>query len=292
MDSIELRAYGKINLSLDIIGKRDNGYHEVEMIMQQITLFDTIKITKKNLGITVKSDCDYIPDNHKNITYKIANDIFEIFNINTGIHIDIVKRIPVAAGLAGGSADAAAIIIGLNKIFNLKMSKDRMKEIAVKHGADIPFCIEGGAVIARGIGEELEVIKGLNNVWMVLCKPPISVSTQSVYHKLDINNIKNHPNTTLLLESLEKEEIKVVAREMYNVLEEITELMYPIINRIEKKMREYGAIGSMMSGSGPTVFGIFKNFKSAEAAFKNLKRNNKQVYLVKSRNKGEKNEQN
>ena len=292
MESIELKAYGKINLSLDVIGKRENGYHEVEMIMQQITLFDTIKISKKSLDITVKSDCDYVPDNHKNIAYKIASDVLEIFNINTGVHIDIVKRIPVSAGLAGGSTDAAAVIRGLNKIFDLKMSKDRMKEIAVKHGADIPFCIEGGAAIARGIGEELEAITGLKNVWIVLCKPPVSVSTQLVYSQLDIDNIKKHPNTKLLLESLENEDIKILANEMYNVLEEITELMYPIINKIEKQMREYGAIGSMMSGSGPTVFGIFKNYNSAEAAFKNLKRKNKQVYLVKSREKGEENEQN
>ncbi len=290
MNSIEMKAHAKINLSLDILGKLENGYHEVEMIMQQVTLHDTIKITKQEKGITIGCDCMYIPNNKKNITYKIAEDVLNRFNINTGVHIEIIKLIPVAAGLAGGSADAAAVIKGLNELFDLEMTKEDMKDISVKHGADIPFCIEGGAAVARGIGEKLEVIKGLSNVWIVLFKPSIGVSTQEIYRRLDINKIERHPDTKLLVDALSRGDNRELAKNMYNVLEEVTIKKYPLIIDIEKKMREYGAIGTMMSGSGPTVFGIFKNHKIAESAYKNLKLKSKQVFLVKSYDGGKENE--
>ena len=280
MDYIKIKAYAKVNLSLDVIGRRENGYHDVEMIMQQITLHDNVMITKKNNGISIKSDSVYVPDNHKNIAYKIAEDVMNIFNITSGIHIEIEKNIPVAAGLAGGSTDAAAVIKGLNELFDLKMTKDEMKDVALKYGADIPFCIEGGAAVARGIGEELEVIEGLKKVWMILYKPSIGISTQEIYQRLDVNNIKKHPETNLLLSYISNEKYRELAKNMYNVLEEVTVKRYPLINDIKKKMKEYGAIGTMMSGSGPTVFGIFKNYKSAEVAYKNLQKINKQVFLV------------
>jgi len=280
MDSINLKAYAKVNLSLDILGKRPNGYHEVEMIMQQVTLYDDVTITKKPVGISIHTDCYFIPNNAKNIGYKIAQDVMAIHGIDSGVHIEIVKNIPVAAGLAGGSADAAAVIEGLNQLFDLKMTKDEMKNIAVKHGADIPFCIEGGAAVARGIGEELEVIPSLKNVWMVLVKPNISVSTQDIYRSLVIDNIKKHPDTPLLIEAMHDNNYRAIANNMYNVLEEVTSGKYSVIRNIEGKMKEYGAIGTMMSGSGPTVFGIFKNYKKADAAYNNLKKKNKEVHLV------------
>lgn len=280
MDSVNLKAYAKVNLSLDILGKRPNGYHEVEMIMQQITLCDELTIKKKESGISIHTDCYFIPNNSKNIGYKIARDVMAIYDIKSGIHIEIQKNIPVAAGLAGGSADAAAVIIGMNRLFDLKMSKDEMKIIAVKHGADIPFCIEGGAAVARGIGEELEVIPSLKNVHMVLVKPSIGVSTQEIYRSLKIDQIKNHPDTNLLIEAMTCNDFRTVSNNMYNVLEEVTSQKYSIIKKIENKMIEYGAIGTMMSGSGPTVFGIFKNHKKAESAYKNLSKRNKEVHLV------------
>lgn len=280
MESIKLKAYAKVNLSLDILGKRPNGYHEVEMIMQQITLCDHVEITKKPSGISIHTDCYFIPNNSKNIGYKIAKDVLDKHNIETGIHIEIEKNIPVAAGLAGGSADAAAVIEGLNILFDLKMSKEVMKEIAVKHGADIPFCIEGGAAVARGIGEELEVIPSLKNVYMVLVKPSISVSTQDIYRSLNIEKIKSHPDTPLLIEAMKKNDYRTISLNMYNVLEEVTSKKYSVIGKLESKMKEYGAIGTMMSGSGPTVFGIFKNYKKANSAYKNLNKTNKDVHLV------------
>lgn len=290
MDIIKMKAYAKVNLSLDITGKRSNGYHEVEMIMQQITLYDEVTISKKEKGITISTDCVFVPSNHKNIAYKIAEDVMNRYKITSGIHIDIKKIIPVAAGLAGGSADAAAVIEGLNDLFELQMTKEEMQAIAVKHGADIPFCIEGGAAVARGIGEDLEVIPSLKKTWLVLCKPSIGVSTKEVYGQLQLDAIKRHPDTPALIEAMTRNDYRFIAKEMYNVLEEVTSRNYPVIHTIEKKMREYGAMGTMMSGSGPTVFGIFKNYKSALNAKKNLKRRNKQVFLVQAYDGGSKDE--
>ncbi len=280
MNAITTKAYAKVNLSLDIVGKRENGYHEVEMIMQQITLYDPIILTKTDKDITIETNCYYVPSDERNIAHKIAKDVFNKYNIKSGLHIKIDKVIPVAAGLAGGSADAAAVIKGINELFELRMTLEEMKDIAVKHGADIPFCIEGGAAVARGIGEELEVIPSLENTWMVLVKPPIGVSTQSVYKSFNIDNVKKHPNTPELIKAMYDNNDKFIAENMYNVLEEVTAKRHNIIGHIECKMREFGAIGTMMSGSGPTVFGIFKSYKRAESAFKNLKRKNKEVYLV------------
>ncbi|WP_255812842.1 4-(cytidine 5'-diphospho)-2-C-methyl-D-erythritol kinase [Acidaminobacter sp. JC074] len=282
MDTIKMKAYAKVNLSLDILGKRPNGYHDVEMIMQQITLYDDIEIRKTDQDITIHTDCYYVPSDSRNIAYKIAKDVLEMKHIESGIHIEIKKVIPVAAGLAGGSADAAGVIMGLNILFDLNMSLEEMKEIAVKHGADIPFCIEGGAAVARGIGEELEVIPSLKNTWMVLVKPPIGVSTQSVYKNFDLDKVEKHPDNEKLIEAMHKNDYRFIAKNMYNVLEEVTSKRHSIIGQIESKMREYGALGTMMSGSGPTVFGIFKNYKKAETASKHLRRKYKDVFLVQA----------
>jgi len=290
MNTIQMKAYAKINLSLDIIGKRDNGYHDVEMIMQQVTLHDLVTITKQEKDITIETDCYFIPSNSNNIACKIAEDVLNQYNIKSGIHIEIKKVIPVAAGLAGGSADAAAVIKGLNTLFDLKMTLEEMAAIAVKHGADIPFCIYGGAAVARGIGEELQAIPTLEKTWIVLCKPAISVSTQGVYKRLKWDQVKSHPNTPDLLSAIVAHDKKFVATHMVNVLEEVTIDQHPIIDNIKKKMREYGAYGSMMSGSGPTVFGIFKNHKTAQTAFRNLKKKYKQVFLVETYNGGSRNE--
>lgn len=287
MDSITKKAYAKVNLSLDIVGKRPNGYHEVEMIMQQISLCDQVTLTKQAGSITVEANCYYVPSDERNIAYKIAKDVFDIYKIDSGLHIKIEKLIPVAAGLAGGSADAAAVIMGINDLFQLGMNLETMKSIAVKHGADIPFCIEGGAAVARGIGEELEPIPSLKHVWMVLVKPPIGVSTQSVYGDFDLDRVKKHPDNKKLIEAMKRNDYRFIASNMYNVLEEVTSKRHSEIEMLEKKMKEYGAIGTMMSGSGPTVFGIFKTYRKAEAAYKNLNRKHKEVFLVTTMGGGE-----
>lgn len=279
MKTLEMKAYAKINLSLDVLGKYDNGYHQVEMIMQQVSLYDRVTLKKIEEGLEIESSSPYVPDNHKNIAYQIAEEVMKRYQLD-GLRIIIEKNIPVAAGLAGGSTDAAAVIQGMNRLYGLGMDPKLMKDIAVKFGADIPFCIDGGAAVARGIGDELEKIPSLQDVWFVLCKPPIGVSTAEVYGNLKINQIKRHPETSLLIEAMHRNDYYHVSKHMYNVLEEVTAIQHRAVGVVEARMRAYGAIGSMMSGSGPTVFGIFKNQKSAIQAEKNLKKYYREVFLV------------
>ena len=290
MNKIKMKAYAKVNLSLDITGKRPNGYHEVEMIMQQISLHDVVTLEKISSGISIHTNCPYIPSDHRNIVYQVAQEMMDQYQLSGGLSIDIEKNIPVAAGLAGGSADAAAVIMGMNNLFKLDLPLEVMKAFALKFGADIPFCIEGGAAIARGIGEELEPIKGLKDTWMVLVKPNIGVSTESVYKQVNISQIKKHPPTLKLKEAIEKNDLHNLSKYMYNVLEEVTGKNYPVIELLEKKLRSFNALGAMMSGSGPTVFGIYRNYKNAQKAYKNLLKTQREVFLVQAYQGGIKSE--
>ncbi|SCZ00135.1 4-(cytidine 5'-diphospho)-2-C-methyl-D-erythritol kinase [Alkaliphilus peptidifermentans] len=284
MNKIQLKSRAKINLSLDVLRKRPDGYHEVEMIMHQIDLFDRVTlINREDNEIKIYTSCGYIPKDSGNIAFKGASLLRDTLGINKGIDIHIEKRIPVAAGLAGGSSNAAAVILGLNRLWNLKLSQNELMELGVKIGADVPFCILGGAALAEGIGQRLTPIIGLKNVWVVISKPSISVSTAEVYGQLNLLNIESkRPNTPLLLKAVESGDIATLAQNMKNVLETVTEENYPIITEIKKKMMEYNAIGSMMSGSGPTVFGIFKNYQRAKSAYEHLSLLYKQTYIVQS----------
>jgi len=282
MNKITIKAYAKINLSLDIVGKKANGYHLVEMIMQQISLHDLVTLEKVETGIDLRADCDFVPSDHRNIAYRVAQALIEEYAISSGLRIRIEKNIPVAAGLAGGSTDAAAVIEGMNKLFNLGMDLEARQTFALKFGADIPFCLQGGTAVARGIGEDLEVIKGLEDTWLLLAKPNIGVSTETVYKAFDLNRVNKHPNTPKLIEALAEGQIKVLADQMYNVLEEVTGKMHKEIGQIEKKMRSFGALNAMMSGSGPTVFGLYKNHKAAKDAYNNMSKNMREVFLVQA----------
>jgi len=286
MNKIEVKAYGKVNLSLDITGKKANGYHEVEMIMQQISLYDLVTIKKTQKAIELTTSCVYIPSDHRNIAYQVAEALMNKFSLDGGLSIHIDKKIPVAAGLAGGSADAAAVIEGINILYDLKMTREAMQEFALPFGADIPFCLAGGTAIARGIGEELEVIEGLDGVWLVLTKPNVGVSTESVYKQLQLDKVIKHPNTQVIKNHLQTGKIKEMSLEMYNVLEEITAKNYPVIHKLEGKLKSFGAMAAMMSGSGPTVFAVFKNYKSALNAYKNMKKTEREVFLVQGRQRG------
>ncbi len=284
MNEIKLKAYAKINLSIDIISKRSDNYHNVEMIMQQIDLHDVITIKKNSLNkINIISENKDIPFDNNNIAYKVARYILDNYNISTGIDIYIEKNIPIAAGLAGGSSDAAAVIKGMNKLFSLNLSIDTMKEIGVKFGADIPFCIEGGACIATGIGEKLKKIEPLN-AYILLIKPDINVSTKEVYENLDLSSIKNHPNTNRIVDLIKKDKKYLLKNEMYNVLEEVTIKMHPEIKSIKEKMYNEKAIVSMMSGSGPTVFGIYDDYNEINLAYNNLMKEYKNVYIARQVN--------
>lgn len=288
MNSIDLKSRAKINLSIDVLGKRDNGYHIVEMIMQTIDLYDNLKITKiEGDFIKIKSDSEDIPLNQDNIVYKAADILKKRFNIKDGVEISIQKNIPVAAGMAGGSSNAAAVLVGLNKVWNLGLSESELKEIGLQLGADVPFCITGGSALAQGIGEELTNIHGLSEgVNILVCKPDIFVSTKEVYQSLDMNKVQKRPENQKLIESLKNDDIKYVSENMVNVLEEVTASKYKEIKQIEATMMKNKALGSMMSGSGPTVFGLFDNKEYAIKAKEELLIDYNQVYLVNSSNKG------
>ena len=288
MNSIELKSRAKINLSIDVLGKRVDGYHLVEMIMQTIDLYDIIKIEElETEEIIIKSNTSDIPLNENNIVYKAAELIRDNFNIKRGIEIFIEKNIPIAAGMAGGSSNAAAILVGLNKLWNLNLSEKELKELGFKLGADVPFCIEGKAALAEGVGEELTYIKGLpDDISILVCKPELFVSTKEVYGGLDLKNIKNRPDNQYLIKGLENNEIELLSKNMVNVLETVTSKKHTEISDIEKIMNENKALGSMMSGSGPTVFGLYKNEEDALKGKKELLKKYKQVYVVKSSEKG------
>lgn len=288
MNSIDLKSRAKVNLSIDVLGKREDGYHLVEMIMQTIDLYDKLKITEiEENSILIKSNSLDIPLNEDNIMYKAVNLLKNQFNIEKGIEISIEKNIPVAAGMAGGSSNAAAVLVGLNKLWNLGLSENELKDIGLKLGADVPFCITGGSALAEGIGEELTNIKGLpEDLNVLVCKPNIFVSTKEVYQSLNMDKVKRRPKNKELIDALQKEDVKFISENMVNVLEEVTSLKYSEIGQIEDIMIKNKALGSMMSGSGPTVFGLFDNKDCAIKAKEDLQAKYNQVYLVKSSNKG------
>lgn len=288
MSSITLKSRAKINLSIDVLGKRQDGYHLVEMIMQTIDLYDLIEINEKdNDQITIKSTSDEIPLDCNNLVYKAANLIKKTFNINKGVEIHIKKNIPVAAGMAGGSSNAAAVLVGLNKLWNLNLSNQQLEKIGLKLGADVPFCINGGAVLASGIGEELTPIKGLTkDVCILVCKPDLFVSTKEVYECIDSKDIDKRPNNKFLIECLKNEDTRQLAENMFNVLEGVTMDKHPVIQQIKDIMTNNRALGTMMSGSGPTVFGLYENREDAVKCKAILEKQFKQTFVVACEEKG------
>lgn len=288
MNSIELKSRAKINLSIDVLGKRVDGYHLVEMIMQTIDLYDIIKIKElETEEIIIKSNSSDIPLNENNIVYKAAELIRNNFDIKKGIEVFIEKNIPIAAGMAGGSSNAAAILVGLNKLWNLNLSEEELKELGFKLGADVPFCVVGKTALAQGVGEKLTYIKGLpNDISILICKPELFVSTKDVYSGIYLDNIGDRPDNEYLIKCLENNDIESLSKNMVNVLETVTSKMHKEINDIEQIMNENKALGSMMSGSGPTVFGLYKNKEDALRGKSELLKKYKQVYVVKGSEEG------
>ena len=240
MNSIQLKSRAKINLSIDVLGKREDGYHLVEMIMQTIDLFDKIKIfSLKEDTIIIESNSLDIPLDSTNIVYKAADLIKKQYNIKEGVKIIIEKNIPIAAGMAGGSSNAAAVLVGLNQLWQLKLSENKLKELGLKLGADVPFCIGGQTALAENIGEKLTKIDGLSeNIFILVCKPELFVSTKEIYEEIDSKIIEKRPNNKLLIQLLKENKIQQIADNMYNVLEEVTRERYPVIEEIEKIMME------------------------------------------------------
>lgn len=285
---MKLKSRSKINLSIDVLGKREDGYHFVEMIMQSIDLCDYITINENNENIiNIKSNSKDIPLNDENIVYKATKLIKDKFNIDKGIDISIEKNIPIAAGLAGGSGNCAAVLVGLNKLWNLNLDHKELEEIGLKLGADVPFCINGGCSVARNIGEDLEKIKELDEkFFIVICKPEIFVSTKEIYESLDLNNLGKRPNNNELIKSLENNNIINLSNNMANVLENVTIKKYKEIDDIKNIMKECKCLSTMMSGSGPTVFGIFDSIESAKDCESKLLKKYRQAYITKSSDKG------
>lgn len=285
--SMNLKALAKINLGLDVLGRRENGYHDVRMVMQTIYLYDNITLKKiETPEIQLKTNLHFLPLDDKNIAYKAAKMLMDEFELEGGIQITLDKHIPVAAGLAGGSSNAAAVLVGMNRMYDLGLSEQELMDRGVKLGADVPYCIMRGTVLAEGIGEVLTPLAPLPKCYVLVAKPAISVSTKTVYEKLDSHEIEDHPDIDGILTGLEEGDLKKIASSMGNVLERVTIDDYPIIEDIKDVMKENGALGAMMSGSGPTVFGIYDEKKLAKAAQEKIKKAGltKQVYVVNVHN--------
>lgn len=286
-NTLQLKALAKINLGLDVLGKRDNGYHDVRMVMQTIYLYDTVTLTKtKEAGIQVETNLPYLPVDQNNIAYKAAKLLMDEFDIQEGVHIKLDKRIPVAAGMAGGSSNAAAVLVGMNRLFNLGLKQKDLMERGVSLGADVPYCVMRGTALAEGIGEKLSPLDPMPKCYILVAKPGISVSTKMVYEALDAKEIVEHPDIDGVITGLKQQDVRQVAAAMGNVLESVTIEKYPVIETIKDAMKEAGALNAMMSGSGPTVFGIFEDRKVAKAAQQKLREMScvKQAYLANVHN--------
>lgn len=282
-NTLTLKALAKINLGLDVLGRRENGYHDVRMVMQTIYLYDNVTIEKiAESEIQVETNLSFLPCDENNIAYKAAKLLMDEFGISGGVKITLEKHIPVAAGLAGGSSNAAAVLVGMNRLFELGLSQEELMERGVKLGADVPYCIMRGTALAKGIGEILTPLAPLPKCYVLIAKPATSVSTKVVYEKLDSKEIEQHPDIDGIIAGLEAGDLDQVCASMGNVLERVTIEDHPIIEEIKDVMKEFGALNAMMSGSGPTVFGIFSDKTLAEEAQDCIleKGLTKQVYVV------------
>ena len=284
MDQLQLKAYGKINLGLDVIRKRPDGYHDLDMIMQMVDVYDDVIIEKKaGEEIVVKADAAVLSNGKDNLAYMAAKMLFDEFGIKSGVEITIHKRIPIAGGMAGGSSDCATTLIGINEMFNLGLSKQQLMERGVKLGADVPYCVLGGTAIARGIGEVLTPLPTPPQCHVIIAKPPISVSTAYVYGHIRPDEITKRPDIEQMTLAIKEQDLNKLSDLLYNVMEEVTVSEYPVIEKLKSIMLENGALNSIMSGSGPTVFGLFDDRKKAQAAMKALdsKELTEQLYLTK-----------
>ena len=281
---ISLKALAKINLGLDVVRRREDGYHEVRMIMQTIHLYDRLDIKRtREPGIQIQTNLSFLPVNENNLIYKAAKLLMDEFSITDGVSVKLDKRIPVAAGMAGGSTDAAAMLFGMNRLFSLGLTKRQLMERGVQIGADVPYCIMRGTALAEGIGEELTPLPAMPHCSLVIAKPKIHVSTKFVYGNLKVRELTEHPDIDGQVQALRENNLEQLVARMGNVLETVTIPAYPVIDEIKHTMMKYGAMGAMMSGSGPTVFGIFEKEDKAQEVCRLLKKEKaaKQVYLVR-----------
>ena len=280
---MRLQAFAKINLGLDVLGKREDGYHEVRMIMQTIRMYDQLDMRKSvEPGIHLTTNKKYISVDENNLVWRAAKLMMDTCGIIEGVSIHLHKVIPVAAGMAGGSSDAAATLVGMNRLFHCGLSKEKLMELGVQIGADVPYCVLRGTALAEGIGEKLTVLPPMPDCWILIGKPGISVSTKYVYTTLDLNTNTVHPDIDGMKKALEDGNLYGITERMGNVLQDVTIPAYLEVERIKEQMKTLGAVNAMMSGSGPTVFGIFDNEEKAQEACQKLRESGscQQVFLT------------
>lgn len=279
---IEKKAYAKINLGLDVLGVLPNGYHEVKMVMQTVGIYDVLTFEKVSGGIVITTDSGELPTNEDNLIYKAAKLLFDKYGVAEGVRIHLEKHIPIAAGMAGGSTDAAATLKGINELFELGCDEEELKTIGVKIGADVPYCVMGGTALAEGIGEKLTALTPAPDCYLLVAKPDVNVSTKYVYEHLDALESYEHPDIDGMVRAIEEGNLNGVVERMGNVLQDVTIPAHPIIETLKERMLELGAAGSMMSGSGPTVFGIFTKEEEAQSAYEQMVADNvtKQIFLT------------
>lgn len=273
MQKVSLPAFAKINLTLDILGKRPDGYHDMRMLMQSVALADQLTLVKNDSGeILLDSDLKYLPKNGKDLAFRAAELFFHECGITEGVSITLRKSIPVSAGLAGGSTDAAAVLRGLNLLFGTNLTRSELAAMGKTLGADIPFCIYGGTALVEGIGEKITTLPSMPQCHIVLCKPRFGVSTAYVFSKINVAKLKEHPDTKGIIDAISKNDLTCVARRLYNVMESVTADEHTEIGEIKNILLDCGALGCAMSGSGPTVFGIFESPQDAHNAYNILRR--------------------
>ena len=276
------KAYAKVNITLDVVGKREDGYHLLKMIMQNIDIYDVITIEKIESGIEITCNKPYVPTDERNLAYKAAKLFKDTFNITSGVSINIKKNIPVAAGLAGGSTDCAAVLKIMNKLFQVNADNEKLMELGVKLGADVPYCINGGTALCEGIGEILTPLKPFKNHIIVLVKPPFGVSTKEVYKNFDLGRVKNHPETDKVITYMNEDNLYEVAKNMKNLLENVTLKKHKVISSIKSEMESLGAIKAMMSGSGPTVFAFFDDMMKAQRCYDEMKKKYNDTFITRT----------
>ena len=287
MDKIELKAYGKINIGLDVIRKREDGYHDLDMIMQTVGVYDDVIISREDgtqtYEIEVSTDADILPNDKGNLAFMAAKVLMEAYDIKAKVKIHINKRIPIAGGMAGGSADCAAVLRGVNQLFQLGLTDEQLQEYGVKLGADVPYCIVGGTKRAQGIGEILTDLPTLPKCYVIIAKPDAFVSTKFVYSHIRPAQIENHPDIDGIIESIKAGDLYGMCEKIANVMEDVTIPAYPIIQKVKDILKSNGAVNALMSGSGPTVFGIYDDEEKAKQSMDALsgKEFVSQLYLTK-----------
>ena len=284
---MRLRAMAKINLGLDVIGKRADGYHDVRMVMQTIRMYDLLEIRKKRApGIVLSTNLPYVPSDERNLVYRAAKLLMDEFQVEEGLSMRLTKSIPVAAGMAGGSSDAAAAFVGVNRLFRLGLSQEELMERAVQIGADVPYCVMRGTALAEGIGEKLTRLPAVPECFVLVGKPGINVSTKTAYENLNLGAIERHPDIDGMLRDIENGDFRAMTEKMENVFQPGVEAKYPVIRQIVELMEQSGALKAMMSGSGPTVFGIFDSRDKLSAAADALRKSGlaKTVFATRTYN--------